>query len=67
LNLPTTVQLKIEIWLKKYWEAFFGNYKNEELVEELDSEGILIATLLAQHLDAKVWYYSDAKQKNLSI
>jgi len=63
LNLSIDFSKEIEIWLEKYWEAFYNEYNDNSLIDELDNEGLSIAQKIQKEVNCKVLYYSDAKQK----
>jgi hypothetical protein len=63
LNLSQELITLLRSWLLKYWDAFYMNYPDSDLVENLDAEGVKIAQLVQKELNGKVWYYSDAKQE----
>lgn len=68
LGLSPQLSQKINDWLERYWNEFYGRYKNPEIVKKLDEEGQLIARLLMQEFESreesvKIEYYSDAHMK----
>lgn len=67
LNLSLDLIKAIEIWLDKYWEAFYNGYNDSSLMDELDNEGLSIAQRIHKEVDCKVSYYSDAKQKRFLL
>jgi hypothetical protein len=69
LSLSTSLLKRIEAWLIKYEEEHYNNYKNRELVEKLDSEGIAIARTLQTELgpSANISYYSNASLSKYNL
>lgn len=68
LGLSPQLSQKINDWLERYWNEFYGRYKNPDIVKKLDNEGQEIARLIMKEFElkeesVKIEYYSDALMK----
>lgn len=68
LEISERLRNQIARWQSKYVEHHCAGYKNQDLTERLDKEGIDIARRVADELpNFEVEYFSDAKLKIKSI
>ncbi len=68
LGISLVIRKRLKEWLAKYANEHFSGYSNEILIDELDNEGIEIASRIEDELiDVKVSYYSDARLKKIQI
>jgi hypothetical protein len=68
LGLSVELQSRLNEWLRKYEDLHYEGFGNNTTIEELDSEGIVIAGLIAKELEGtKISYYSDAKSTKRQI
>ena len=65
LGLSPQLSQKINDWLERYWNEFYGRYKNPEIVKKLDEEGQLIARLLMQEFESTGSRYLPLSNLNL--
>lgn len=64
LKLSKATISKINNWLFRYSMEHYNGFKNKELIEELDNEGLDIAKIIKNEIkDVKVSYFSSAKLK----
>lgn len=62
LGISRTLTEDIRLWLDRYWNAFYAQYRDREAVKRLDEEGRRIAARLqAERPDDKIEYFSDAE------
>lgn len=68
LGLSDHLKSTISEWLERYANAHFMQFKSEEEVLSLDTEGVRICKLLKLEVpDTKIEYFSHAKMKRLPI
>jgi hypothetical protein len=71
---PEKLMLKVETinnlksWLLKYEDEHYNGYTNQDLINDLDEQGMELARLIKlELLDVKVKYFSDAFLKEYLI
>lgn len=68
LNLSQSLITQIEKWQKAYEQVHFNDYNDENLIIELDNEGVDIAKKIINELkNVKVEYYSNAYLKTVPV
>ena len=61
LHLSLKIIQQLSDWLSKYENEHYYGYKNNDIINKLDNEGIEIALKIKNELsDVKIAYYSDA-------
>jgi predicted glycosyltransferase len=68
LGLDTILIKRIEDWLSQYEAEHYAGYIHEDIMRNLDKEGISIAVVIQEAFpDSKIEYYSDALMRKISI
>jgi hypothetical protein len=66
LGLPASLADDLATWQRRYEEAHFAGFP-EEVVDELDGEGLALASRVQDELSGKsVGYFSNGRMKRLS-
>lgn len=62
LGISKELVSRLSKWLRNYEELHYEGYNNDLIIEQLDAEGMAIATALGKEItETKISYYSDAK------
>lgn len=66
LGISSDLQVKISVWLERYANLHYANYKDDSEIHLLDNEGIEICKILKKEMpDIDVKYYSNAKLETI--
>jgi hypothetical protein len=67
LGLSERLKSQIRLWLDRYADAHFSQFKDSQIVAALDAEGLVIAEQLRDELPgSKIVYFSDAEMREIS-
>jgi len=68
LNLSDATVKRINEWLLKYENEHYEGYVNDDVIKELDAEGMKIALTIKNEIgEVKIGYFSDARMTRKMI
>lgn len=68
LGISQSLKNDINIWVARYENAHYAQFKDLEEVNALDTEGVsLCKRLRSEIVDSKIGYFSNAKMQDIQV
>lgn len=66
LGLSDSLRIRFKDWLRRYEDAHYEQFQDDDVVASLDDEGLALCSAVSQECpSAKVEYFSSATMKRL--